>query len=190
MPVLVTHIDLDGVGCAVLFKLAFPEGTVYLSKSKALDDFVEAVRDYDLYFLELPVSQQLNSLLGVLGRERFVERFTQNASPILTEQEKFLLEVEQERIRRYVEDTKLVQVGTKDGLTYGVVYAEQNINNLADHILGTRSDLDYLAIWNWRGQTVSLRTKKDHVDVSAVARKHGGGGHPKAAGYPLPVLVF
>ena len=34
--------------------------------------------------------------------------------------------------------------------------------------------------------TVSMRTILDDVDVSVIARKYGGNGHPKAAGFPLP----
>jgi bifunctional oligoribonuclease and PAP phosphatase NrnA len=30
---------------------------------------------------------------------------------------------------------------------------------------------------------VSLRSSRDELDVSAIARKRGGGGHPQAAGF-------
>ena len=33
---------------------------------------------------------------------------------------------------------------------------------------------------------VSLRAFHDHIDVSEIAKKFGGGGHPKAAGFQLP----
>jgi phosphoesterase RecJ-like protein len=40
---------------------------------------------------------------------------------------------------------------------------------------------------------VSLRATDDRVDVSAIARAHGGGGHRRAAGFStqaaLPELV-
>jgi uncharacterized protein len=34
---------------------------------------------------------------------------------------------------------------------------------------------------------VALRARKDGVDVAAIARRHGGGGHSSAAGFSLPV---
>ena len=36
---------------------------------------------------------------------------------------------------------------------------------------------------------VSLRSSRDELDVSAIARKHGGGGHKQAAGFSseLPI---
>ena len=36
---------------------------------------------------------------------------------------------------------------------------------------------------------VSLRTTEEHVDVSAIARKSGGGGHRQAAGFPSEASV-
>ncbi|MBA3787621.1 MAG: hypothetical protein H0X21_02880 [Actinobacteria bacterium] len=30
---------------------------------------------------------------------------------------------------------------------------------------------------------ISLRSSRDELDVSAIARKWGGGGHPQAAGF-------
>jgi len=30
---------------------------------------------------------------------------------------------------------------------------------------------------------ISLRSRHDEIDVSAIARKRGGGGHPQAAGF-------
>jgi len=31
----------------------------------------------------------------------------------------------------------------------------------------------------------SLRTRRDDVDLSEIAKKFGGGGHPKAAGFTI-----
>ena len=36
----------------------------------------------------------------------------------------------------------------------------------------------------------SLRSKSDGVDVSAIAYKHGGGGHPHAAGFESIDMVI
>jgi phosphoesterase RecJ-like protein len=39
------------------------------------------------------------------------------------------------------------------------------------------------------GRRVSLRTTAEGVDVSKIARKSGGGGHPQAAGFPSEASV-
>jgi nanoRNase/pAp phosphatase (c-di-AMP/oligoRNAs hydrolase) len=52
---------------------------------------------------------------------------------------------------------------------------------------------DFAVIWYWDHDTrqvkVSLRAHHEDSDVSEVAKKYGGGGHRKAAGFALPVDV-
>ena len=45
--------------------------------------------------------------------------------------------------------------------------------------------IDILLYVNFVRGTVDLRTASDHIDVSRIAHLNGGGGHPKAAGFPL-----
>jgi len=44
--------------------------------------------------------------------------------------------------------------------------------------------------WTGKNWKVSLYTAKNDVDVSAIAKKHGGGGHAGAAGFHCNVLPF
>lgn len=37
--------------------------------------------------------------------------------------------------------------------------------------------------------SVSYRTTKDNIDVGQIAKRHGGGGHPKASGFNLKTHV-
>lgn len=48
-------------------------------------------------------------------------------------------------------------------------------------------------VWQLSGNgdiKVSLRSKGDALDVSVVAARYGGGGHPNAAGFRLPAAQF
>ena len=51
-------------------------------------------------------------------------------------------------------------------------------------------DCDFAMIWYWDHEAketkVSLRAFHETVDVSEIAKKFGGGGHKKAAGFQLP----
>ena len=51
-------------------------------------------------------------------------------------------------------------------------------------------DCDFAVIWYYdhedRKIKVSLRAFHDNVDVSEIAKRFGGGGHKKAAGFALP----
>lgn len=40
------------------------------------------------------------------------------------------------------------------------------------------------------GWEVNMYTNKDHLDLAAIAKKHGGGGHKKAAGFQCRRLPF
>ena len=48
-------------------------------------------------------------------------------------------------------------------------------------------ECDVVFVWSWshkrRVHRVSLRSFYDHVDCSELAKKYGGGGHKKAAGF-------
>ena len=61
--------------------------------------------------------------------------------------------------------------------------AEGVVNFLAGVIGARAGALVYEETWGWR---VSLRSLALDVDVSALAGRHGGGGHPRAAGCRLP----
>lgn len=53
------------------------------------------------------------------------------------------------------------------------------------------NDIDIVFMIDMNRQSVSMRTKKDNIDLSAIAKSLNGGGHPKAAGFPFdPNLVF
>ena len=52
---------------------------------------------------------------------------------------------------------------------------------------------DFAVIWFYDHDTrqvkVSLRAHHEDSDVSEIAKKYGGGGHRKAAGFNLPVGI-
>lgn len=61
--------------------------------------------------------------------------------------------------------------------------AEGIVNFLAGVIGARAGALLYQEQWGWR---VSLRSLSEDVNVAELAARHGGGGHPRAAGCRLP----
>lgn len=51
-------------------------------------------------------------------------------------------------------------------------------------------DLMLPFVWDGEKYTVSIFTKRDDIDCSELARRHGGGGHKKAAGFVCSELPF
>lgn len=71
------------------------------------------------------------------------------------------------------------------GYSVGVVFAEKYISDVGDDVLQKNTDIDFCAVVNLP-KSVSLRTRRDDVNVGVdIARPLGGGGHPQVAGYQL-----
>ena len=100
--------------------------------------------------------------------------------------EKKILDMEEDKIERYIRRKRreLVQTQTGDHFA-GIVYAESYHSELGNELGKEYPHLDYIAILNIGGKRVGFRTIHDHVDVSEVAGQFGGGGHAKASGCSL-----
>lgn len=157
--------------------------------------FVEKVRLYDTW--EWADTQDLdakhlNDLLYILGHERFFDswlgRLLNPAEAFsFTETENLLLELKQNEIDKYIEsrDEELI---VKEILGYqaGLVFANRFQSELGNKLAKLHPELDFIAMINISGG-VSCRTIRDDLDLATeVAGFFGGGGHPKAAGLPVP----
>ena len=65
---------------------------------------------------------------------------------------------------------------------FAVVFAEENISDLGNYLC-RNFDIDFAVMILSDLRTVSLRTIKEDIDLSAIAKKYGGGGHRKSAGF-------
>jgi uncharacterized protein len=162
----------------------------HLARNGSLDEFVELVRQYDTWdwdILKNYKAKNLNDLFFMVSieefEERMVSRLTSGESFDYDDFEKKLLEMEEDKIERYIRRKKreIIQI-EYDGLYGGVVHAESYHSELGNELGKEYPHLDYIAILNLGGKKISFRTIHDDVDVSAVAGEFGGGGHAKASG--------
>jgi phosphoesterase RecJ-like protein len=109
-----------------------------------------------------------------------------------------LLGVALERIRRFEEGT--LTLVALDAVDFERVGAEESLSEgIVDHLRSVAETkvavlIRELTAPESRGKRkVSLRATGDDIDVSAIARTQGGGGHPRAAGFSttleLPELI-
>ena len=157
-----------------------------LLTSIPLESYIELVRLYDTWEWKkgknnLPY--KINSLYWLLSHERFYDSIMdkiRTPSVIrLNETEDLLLEVEEERIQRYVEE-KIKDVYYRNIQNYNcaIVFAESNANNIAEELYkDTNVDIAIII----KDNSISYRTSKD-IDVNTFAKAFGGGGHIKASG--------
>lgn len=160
----------------------------YELNNELLFELAEKIRRYDTWEWATKYNdihaKQLNDLLYIVGKNNFVNRFVNNPSIELWDNEKFLLNIEQDRIKNYIKN-KAEELRRANILNYktGVVFAEQYHSELGNVLAKQNPDLDFIVIINMASNKVSYRGIKDDIDLGKdVAKIFGGGGHPKAAG--------
>jgi uncharacterized protein len=170
----------------------------WLQPTDKLTEFVEMIRQYDTWEWEAndnAQAKQLNDLFFLWSIDEFedkmLERVQEPGGFSFSGFEQQLLELEEEKIERYVRRKKreLVQTFIEDRCA-GIVHAELYHSELSSELGKQNPHLDYIAIVNMGGRKVSLRTIHDTVDVSEIAGQYGGGGHAKASGCPLTVEAY
>lgn len=82
--------------------------------------------------------------------------------------------------------TRMLTIG---GYTVPVANVPYTLTSDAGHVLCDTYGSPFAACyWDTPGGRVfSLRSKDDGLDVSEIAKKYGGGGHPHASGFKIPL---
>ncbi|WNS73555.1 oligoribonuclease [Bacillus sp. DTU_2020_1000418_1_SI_GHA_SEK_038] len=169
-----------------------------LNPSEAITEFVELVRQYDTWEWEKNNNQQaqrLNALFFLVSIEEFEEKMISRLKTSdhfrFDEFEQKILDMEEDKIERYIRRKRRELVQTKIGKYFaGIVYAESYHSELGNELGKEYPHLDYIAIINIGGKRLGFRTIHDHIDVSEVAGQYGGGGHAKASGCSLTEKAY
>jgi hypothetical protein len=167
--------------------------TGLLRPKPAIAEFVELVRLYDTWEWEAAGSDQakrLNELFFMVSIDEFeakmAERLKHHASFFFDDFEQKILDMEQEKIERYLRRKKRELLQTFIGEhCVGIVHAESYHSELGNELGKENPHLDYIVILNMGARRMSFRTIHDQMDVSEIAGLYGGGGHAKAAGCSL-----
>ncbi|MFC4322829.1 DHH family phosphoesterase [Litchfieldia salsa] len=164
-----------------------------ITSTKALDEFVELVRQYDTWEWEVNENKdakRLNDLFFILGIEHFekemLERVKNAEGFSLSEKEELILDLEDKKIERYIfsKNRQMTQIFV-DEYCVGIIHAEQYLSELGNALAKLNPHIDLIAMVNVGTKKIGFRTIYDDVDVSKFAQKYGGGGHPKASGCSL-----
>ena len=164
--------------------------------SKQLKQFTEAVRDYDTYRFDKmgedgKLSRDLNDLMFIKGSIPFkndvYNQLNIGAFPFFSEADRAMLDMSHKKLENYIKDkNENIEVFTINGYKGGLVYAEQNFSELGNKLCEMNPKLDFIAMVEPTKGFVSIRSRKDDIDVGKdIAVPLGGGGHAKSAGAPL-----
>jgi oligoribonuclease NrnB/cAMP/cGMP phosphodiesterase (DHH superfamily) len=174
------------------FQNLFHNGNWASVELECIYNFVETVRKYDTWEWATKYNsiepKQLNDLFYLYGRKRFINMIIDkilNYEDLFSSQDKLMLELNQEKIDRYIE-SKQKQLIEKDILGYkaGVIFAEQYHSEVGNTLATNNPHLDFIVLIN-PSYSISYRTVKDINLGEDIAKIYGGGGHPKAAGSPI-----
>ena len=151
--------------------------------------FVDLVDNYDTWGHGTQPTEDaldLNRLLGMIGAETFVARFKLSGSVKLSDTEKAIIATDKFREERYLEFvlSRTQMSVDKNGNTFLMVAAEQYTSSLGNFLLNQSKEAEYVVILDMLKDKASLRSK-GKVDVGALCKECGGGGHTRAAGFQL-----
>lgn len=156
-------------------------------------DFARMVDNYDRWgegHGPCDKSADMSRLVWLLGQERFFKRFVAISSLKFSPVEESIIELDKERETKYIKESiDMVSINTDaNGHQYGLLAADQYVSMLGSQLLKLIPQIEYVIMINFREDRAQLRSR-GNVDVSELAKQMGGGGHRKAAGFPLKDTV-
>lgn len=170
-----------------------------LNTTPSLDQFVDLVRQYDTWEWDENnniTAKRLNDLFYIMDRETFeedlIKRISVNPDSFtLTDNETMILELEENKISRYIQskNRQMVQAIVEE-YCCGIVHAEQYLSELGNALNKLNPHLDMIVLLNAGNKKIGFRTIHNEVNVAEFAKRFGGGGHPKASGCELSSDTF
>lgn len=142
---------------------------------------LQYVQDKDLFTWRLPRSREINAALSSYPYDFAVwDRLKQD---VLEQEGRAILRYEQKLVDQILEEKILVEF---EGETVPCVQSAILTSQIGERLTATGA---FCLIWHDRHgrRYFSLRSREDGTDVSQIAVKYGGGGHPHAAGFSVPL---
>lgn len=148
--------------------------------------FIRYIQDRDLWKWELEYSKEFSAAFDMVPFEfEEFEKFEDDS--VFDDARKrgsFILAYSKTVVKKVCEKATSRKM---DGMDVMVVNASHWMSEIGARLA---PDCDFAMIWYWdhedKHTKVSLRAFHDTVDVSEIAKRFGGGGHKKAAGFQLP----
>jgi len=180
-----------------------------LEANSAIYQFAEIVRLYDTWdWSKDPdnsysiLAKKYNTIFKLYGKDRFVSemlrliRYYDGSKNLYNALWSFELEEDynmiQTRNNDYINEKlesiiiTTMEIG-RNQYRVGYIMADNHASEIGNRAC-TNYEIDFCIIHS--GNTFSLRSTKDDVDVSRIAKCYGGGGHFHAAGFKVNELFY
>ena len=180
-------IDINECGTTLFYKYL---KTKFKFK-KNVDEYTDHVKNLDIWLWQEKndiLAKELGDLFTIYGKEKYIEemylKLKKGKKFNLDKFENKLLEIEQDRIDRYILKCEKDMIVIKyNGLKSGLIFCEKYKSEVGNRLSVNHPELDFITMINLSGG-ISFRTDKD-IDLTVIAEKLNGGGHKKACGAPI-----
>ena len=192
--------ELIGKMCgAYLFYEYLKKNHKEFDDTPALKLFIDYVRMCDTWEWKEKydniIPKRLNDLMYIDGPNEFIDKMVYrlgNNLFIFDDTDLMKLQIEQTYINSYItqkNETLMINDDLFPGYTVGITFADKYISELGNKLCELHPELDFVVLINMSTLAVSYRTVKDDLDLSDIAKRFGGGGHPKASGSRFDALI-
>lgn len=201
-PYALVQVEDESIGkmCgAYLFYEYLKKNHKEFDDTPALKLFIDYVRMYDTWEWKEKydniIPKRLNDLMYMDGPNEFIDKMVYrlgNNLFILDDTDLMKLQIEQTYINSYIaqkNETLMINDDLFPEYTVGITFADKYISELGNKLCELHPELDFVVLINMSTLTVSYRTVKDDLDLSDIAKRFGGGGHPKASGSRFDVSI-
>lgn len=172
-----THFDMTHSGAMLAWKFFHP--------SKEAPRLVKFIEDRDLWKWEIPYSREFSAAFDMVkfDFEQFDLFLDDSAVDDAQERGAYILAYSKTVISKIAKHAASRKIDGKDVLVVNSPHWMSEIGSALS------PKCEFAVIWyhdhNARQIKVSLRAHHDDSDVSVIAKKYGGGGHRKSAGFTL-----
>ncbi len=173
-----TRFDMTHSGAMLAWKFFHP--------GKEAPRMIKFIEDRDLWKWEIPYSKEFSAAFDMVpfDFEEFDKYLDDSAVDNAQERGAYILAYSKTVISKIAKQAVLRKMSGKDVL---VVNSSHWMSEIGAAL---SPKCDFAVIWFHDHETrqvkVSLRAHHEDADVSEVAKRFGGGGHRKAAGFSLP----
>ena len=158
----------------------------YFHPGKDAPRFINYIEDRDLWKWELPYSKEFSAAFDMVPFEfeEFEKFENDSVFDDTVKRGSYILAYSKTVIKKIADSAVSRKMTGKDVL---VVNSSHWMSEIGSYL---SPNCDFALIWYYshsmKKTKVSLRSFHEHVDVSEIAKRYGGGGHKKAAGFHLP----
>lgn len=176
-----TRFDMNHSGAMLAWKFFHP--------GREAPRLIKFIEDRDLWKWEIPYSKEFSAAFDMVpfDFEEFDKYLDDSAVDNAQERGAYILAYSKTVISKIAKQAVPRKMDGKDIL---VVNSSHWMSEIGAAL---SPKCDFAVIWYYDHETrqvkVSLRAHHEDADVSEIAKRYGGGGHRKAAGFNLPTNV-